>query len=193
MSRTTARVPFLNDLVTRIREHSERVATTFAELNDAELAWRPSATEWSVLHCFEHLALTFDYYRPKLTTALATPVRTPPYGGPYAPSPWGRVYMYFALNPRYSFPTAKAITPTSQADRSIFPAYLARQAELLGIIQELGDVDLVRTHIPIERGVRFNLGDVLRILVYHDEVHFLQAQGVLAAMSSARSAYTTGH
>jgi hypothetical protein len=182
MPRTTERAAFLADLLEHIQEHSSRVAATFAELDDAELAQRPAPREWSVLECFEHLVLTFDYYRPKLAAALAAPARTPPDGGPYAPSNWGRIYMYFALNPRYSFPTAGAITPTSAADRSIFAAYLARQAELVEIIQGLDGVDLTRTRIPIEKGVQFNLGDVLKILVYHDEVHFLQAQRVLDAL-----------
>jgi hypothetical protein len=178
----TDRTAFLNDLLARIQEHSSRVAATFSELDEAELAWRPAPREWSVLECFEHLVLTFDYYRPRLAAALAAPVRTPPDGGPYSPSGWGRFYMYFALNPRYSFPTAGAITPTSTADRSVFAAYLARQAELVEMIKGLDGIDLTRTRIPIEKGVQFNLGDVLKILVYHDEVHFLQAQRVLAAL-----------
>lgn len=187
MPRSTDRATFLTDLLARIQEHSSRVTGIFAELDDAELAWRPAPKEWSVLECFEHLTLTFDYYRPKLATALAAPVRTPPNGGPYSPSRWGRFYMYFALNPRYSFPTAGVITPTSAADRNVFAAYLARQAELVEIIEGLEGLDLTRTRIPIEKGVQFNLGDVLRILVYHDEVHFYQAQRVLDAMHREQS------
>lgn len=185
MPQTTDRTEFLSDLLARIQEHSSRVSETFAELDDAELAWRPAPKEWSVLECFEHLTLTFDYYRPRLAAALAAPVRTPPDGGPYAPSGWGRFYMFFSLNPRYSFPTAGAITPTSTVDRAVFAAYLERQAELVELIRGLGDVDLTRTRIPIEKGIHFNLGDVLKILVYHDEVHFLQAQRVTEALAQA--------
>ncbi len=171
---------FLNDLRTRIRAHVERVETIYAELEPAQLLWQPSAKEWSVLHCFDHMALTFDYYRPRIDNALQSPA--PLLGNPdvYAPSRWGRIYMYFSINPRYSFPTAAAITPVAQPDRTVFDRYLGAQAALLDDLERVGAVDLARTRIPIEKGVRFNLGDVFKFLVYHDEVHFLQAQGVLA-------------
>jgi hypothetical protein len=183
MAAALPRETFTADLLARIRAHVAEVETRFAELDDAHLTWKPSSREWSILQCFDHLVLTYDYYRPKLAHALAAPVRTPGQTT-YSPSRWGRIYMYFALNPRYSFPTADAITPSSAPEgnlgRQVFADYLAREAELVQVIEHLGDRDLTRTRIPIEKMVQFNLGDVLKILVYHDEVHFLQARRVLA-------------
>jgi hypothetical protein len=182
MAKQIPREPFLADLRARIGQHVAQVETVFAELDDAPLAWKPAPKEWSILQCFEHLVLTYDYYRPKLERALAAP--TPVAAGPdgYAPSGWGRVYMYFSLNPRYSFPAAEVIAPgKTMPDRAVFAAYLEREAELLRLLDTLDGIDLTRTRIPVEKGVRFNLGDVLKILVYHDEVHFLQAQRVLDA------------
>lgn len=180
------RVQFLGDLRARIRSHVAQVETTFVELDDGQLAWKPSPKEWSILECFEHLVLTYDYYRPRLARALEDPVRLPQGAdGAYAQSRWGRFYMYFALNPRYSFPTASVITPASNADRTIFAGYLERETELLALLEQLGGLDLQKTRIPVEKGVTFNLGDVLKILVYHDEVHFLQAQRVLEQSPAA--------
>lgn len=42
-------------------------------------------------------------------------------------------------------------------------------------------IDLCRTQVPIALGVRFNLGDCLKILVYHDALHLSQALHVLVA------------
>lgn len=182
MAKQTPREPFLADLRARIGQHVEQVETVFAELDDAPLAWKPAPKEWSILQCFEHLVLTFDYYRPKLARAFAAPALAADGQDSYVSSAWGRFYMYFALNPRYSFPTAEAITPGKEMpDRAVFAAYLEREVELLRLIDRLDGIDLTNTRIPIEKGVQFNLGDVLKILVYHDEVHFLQAQRVLHA------------
>lgn len=179
----------LADLRTRIQDHVARVETHFAELDDEHLHWKPAPKEWSVLECFDHLALTFEYYRPKVTRALENPAPVAAGLDQYSPSRWGRFYMYFALNPRFSFPTADAITPASAAaiDRSVFGRYLESQAELLQRLDQVGAVDLSRTRVPIERGISFNLGDIFKILVYHDEVHFLQAQRVVEQLAAANS------
>ena len=187
MAKVLSRDDFYADLRARIAEHAGQVTTVFAELDDARLAWRPNPREWSILHCFDHLNLTFDYYRPKLVNALARPV---PVGGRdvYQASGWGGFYMFFSLNPRFSFPTAAQITPDPTPERSAFVAYLARQEELLRFLADARRADLSQTPIPVEKGIRFNLGDVFRFLVYHDEVHFMQARRVLAVQSAASPA-----
>lgn len=90
--------------------------------------------------------------------------------------------MYFALNPRYSFPTAEAITPEPTASREVLAVYLTKQTSLLEILDQVDHVDLSKTPIPIEKGVKFNLGDCLKVLVYHDALHIGQARGVLAVL-----------
>ena len=62
--------------------------------------------------------------------------------------------------------------------------YLAYQETLLQHLDEAAAVDLVKTMVPIEKFVRFNLGDCLKILVYHDELHIGQAQRVYAQLDN---------
>jgi hypothetical protein len=59
--------------------------------------------------------------------------------------------------------------------------YLRRQDALCAILDQVGPVDLSRTSVPLEKGIRFNLGDCLKILVYHDGLHIDQARRVLEA------------
>jgi hypothetical protein len=49
--------------------------------------------------------------------------------------------------------------------------------------------DLHGTAIPIAKGVQFNLGDVLKILVYHDELHIGQANTALGGNSHSLARY----
>jgi hypothetical protein len=173
---------FLTDLKTRIEQHCETVVTVFQPLEDQQLNWRPDRKEWNISQCFDHLNLTHEYYTPRIKSALDKPSPVSPAKDSYKPSFWGRIYMYFALNPRYSFPTAEAITPETAASREVLAVYLTKQTSLLEILGQVDHVDLSQTPIPIEKGVKFNLGDCLKVLVYHDALHIGQAQGVLAAL-----------
>lgn len=169
---------FFADLRTKIRDHQSDVVTVFQPLDDTALTWRPNAKEWSVLICFDHLLQTYGYYQPKIERALLAPQKEN--GGGYRSSFWGSIYLFFALNPRWSFPTPNALMPSATPERAVFARYLAKEQRVLDLLQSLDGVDVTRTRIPIEKGITFNLGDCLRFLVYHDSLHIRQAHEVLA-------------
>ena len=181
MADPVSKSDFLVDLRARIEHHRYLVTGTFQPLDDAALAWQPNPREWNILQCFEHNVQTHDYYTPKITQALQSPVRSTSAPDTVRPSFWGRIDMHFAFNPRYSFPTAAVITPSKGLDRAILDTYLRRLDALCSILDQVGPVDLSRTPVPLEKGIRFNLGDCLKILVYHDGLHIDQAQRVLEA------------
>ena len=179
----TTKPDFLADLRSRIREHVIQVQNVFLELDDAQLVWRPNPGEWNVLQCFDHLNLTHDYYTPKIAGGLSNPRPANGAADTYAPSFWGRIYMHFSFNPKYSFPAPSAVVPAAESlGRDVLHHYLARQDVLLKTFDAVGPVDLRATTVPVEKFVRFNLGDCLKILVYHDRLHMGQAERVLQAM-----------
>lgn len=178
---------FLADLRQRIRQHVEEVQRIYLELDDAQLARQPRPGEWSILQCFDHLNLTHDYYAPKIAGGLAQKRPARAENDAYSPSFWGRIYMHFAFNPRYSFPTAPEITPgAGDLNRDVLHRYLDKQQELLATLAAVEPLNLKETPIPIEKFVRFNLGDCLKILVYHDRLHMGQAAGVLQQLDAER-------
>lgn len=184
MSKVILKRTLLVDLHQRIAHHCDTVVRTFCPLDMARLSWQPQVKgkrEWSILQCFEHLNLTHDYYMAKLTASLAKAPQVQAGADHYQASFWGGIYMHFALNPKYTFPSPEPITPMSQPDRSVLSAYLARQERLLELCEAVATVDLNKTLVPIEKFVRFNLGDCLKILVYHDALHLGQAQRVYTA------------
>ena len=157
---------FFSDLNDRVQQHCGVVATLFQPLDDAALAWRPTPAEWSILQCFDHLSLTHDYYRPKIDRALQRPAPADQAADTYRPSFWGRIYMHFAFNPHYSFPTAEVITPKSgDPSSAALTAYLVRQDALLDLLERVAAGDLRPTPVPLDRGVRVNQGDSLNIQV----------------------------
>lgn len=178
----------LADLRSRIQAHQHTVMDSFRPLDEAILTQIPAWGEWSILQCFDHLNQTHAYYNAKIGPALETPVQARSHNDTdrdtdrnadrYAPSFWGRIYMFFAFNPRFSFPAAAEIAPAAAPPADTFSRYLHNQTALLRVLDAVADVDLSRTRIPIKRGVSFNLGDCLKILVYHDALHIDQATRV---------------
>ena len=186
MSKGTSKRAFLADLHQQIAAHCETVVNTFCPLDMAQLGWQPvvkGKAKWSILQCFDHLNLTHEYYTAKLTAPLADAPRVRECQGGYRPSLWGGIYMYFSLNPTYSFPSPEPITPATLPHRTVLSSYLACQEALLQLCETVEPVDLVKTLIPIENFVKFNLGDCLKSLVYHDELHIGQALRVYAQIA----------
>lgn len=174
---------FLPELAELIEEHCAVVEITFALLTDSQLNWQPAPKEWSILQCFEHLNLTHDYYMMRIEQALTAPIPVSRGQDFYKPSFWGRIYMFFALNPKYSFPSPEEIKPNKiNLDKTVLETYLQKQDTLQMAFKRVTEVDLIKTSIPIEKWVKFNLGDCLKILAYHDELHIKQAKGVLYSL-----------
>jgi len=183
LKRMTTKPDFLTDLRGRIHQHTEQAQSVFLELDDDQLARQPAPGEWSILQCFDHLNLTHDYYAPKIAGGMALRHPVSPAQDAYTPSFWGRIYMHFSFNPKYSFPTAPEITPAAGSlARDVLHIYLAKQKALLETLDSVESLDLRGSNIPIEKFVRFNLGDCLKIVVYHDRLHMGQAEQVLQAI-----------
>jgi hypothetical protein len=185
MAKAQVKSTFLADLKTRIHQHQTAVTTSYQPLDPALLEWQPLPKEWNILQCFDHLNLTHDYYQSRIEQALQSPIPVSGEVDRYKTSFWGGIYMHFAFNPNYSFPTAAEISPTNRPQPNVLDNYLDKQQMLLKFLAQVGSVDLTKTPIPIEKGVKFNLGDCLKILVYHDDLHFGQAQKILAAQKQA--------
>jgi len=182
MRNRLAKAAFLADLRGQIATHCEIVTQQFQPLADDALTWQPfnkkGQPEWSILQCFDHLNLTHDYYMAKIAGSLATAPPAANEADTYKASFWGGIYLYFALNPKYTFPSPEPVTPTAQPGRQTLAAYLACQEALLERLASIREIDLSKTMIPIEKFVRFNLGDCLKVLVYHDQLHIGQARRV---------------
>lgn len=174
----TPKAEFFAKLRLKIHTHQADVNTVFKPLRDTSLTWQPNSKEWSILLCFDHLIQTYAYYQAKLEQALTAPIKVQTILDTYRPSVWGRIYMAFALNPHFSFPTPDALRPTGSPQRVVLEQYLIKQQEMLNLLETLEEIDLNRTRIPIEKNVAFNLGDCVKILVYHDSLHIRQAYQV---------------
>lgn len=183
MAKTIPKSDLFASLREEIAAHRAELQEDLAPRADEELAWRPSPGEWSVLECLDHLVSTHAYYEPLLDAAAAdaAPARGEGDADGYAPSFLGGIYLWFQ-KPRFRFPAPSDLAPRPDLDRGTLQAYGACLDRLEARLQAFASADLRATRVPLEMGVRFNLGDVLRFLVIHDELHLDQARRVLAAI-----------
>ena len=186
MPRSVHRAAFLDDLRARVERHGEILRREFLPRSEEALMQVPAPGSWSVSQCFDHLVATHAYYRPKIEEALEGEGEGEASASDdYRPSFWGRIYMFFALDSRWSFKVAAEMAPEAAPGPEALEAYQERLESLALLLESLGEVGLSETRVPIERGVAFNLGDCLRVLVYHDALHFKQARKALVDVDAA--------
>ena len=73
--------------------------------------------------------------------------------------------------------------PTGSAlDSSVLDKFIIQQEKLLSLLEAAKQVDLskVKTSISISKWVKLRLGDTLRVVVYHNWRHMVQAQKLIA-------------
>ena len=178
MAKLTQRA-LLAGLLDEAEEQVAQVRSEFEPLCLDDLLWHPSAKDWNILQCIDHLNETHAYYARRIQGAQQQPRNATGGDAPYSPSFFGRIYMNFAFNPRLSFPARGEIAPGTDLTVAVLERWQAHQAALMTWLQDAAQTDLTATRIPIERRVSFNLGDCLRILVHHNALHIDQAQRVL--------------
>lgn len=180
---TTSKNELFASLRAGIRAHREILRERFAPETAERLSARPAAGEWSALECLDHLVSTHDYYAPLLDAAErdVTPAAEQDV---YTPSFFGGIYLWFQ-RPRFRFPAPSELAPRGDLDPDVLQAYAARLDALEARLRGFESADLRATRIPLKMGVRFNLGDVLRFLVVHDELHLDQAKRALDAQGRA--------
>jgi len=158
----------------------------FGPLSAAQLNWKPSAEQWSVGQCFDHLVVTNSTFFPVMERVAA---------GTFRSSLWGRVsplsgyfgrYILGALDPskRKKIKAPRAFLPaSSDVDAGVIERFVGNLSEVSARMRATGGVDLGRTVVtsPAMALVTYSLRDVYRIFVAHARGHFEQARRVTEA------------
>lgn len=176
---------FLPSVIARINRVTDDATQTFSALSEAQLNWQPSASQWSIAQCLDHIitsnetyfpvfeAIIDGNYSPKLLEKI-----------PLLPEWWGKLLIK-SLDPAN---TKKSKTfPVFQPRQSDIPLtivedFAAHNAELIQYFEKLDAVSLHQIIItsPAANFVTYSLRDTVYILTNHEERHVLQAKNVMA-------------
>ena len=155
----------------------------FGPLSGAQLNWKPGADEWSVGQCFEHLVISNRPYVPIFEAALAgrRPRRLRE-RVPWLPRLFGTVLLN-ALRPDSGrkITARPAFRPSSsRIDPAVVTTFLEQHAQLERVMDAGRSLDLAGTVItsPVLGVVTYSLMDACRIIVAHEQNHFVQATRV---------------
>jgi hypothetical protein len=156
----------------------------FGHLSARQLNWKPSAEQWSVAQCLDHLLVSNGAYFPQLDQIISGQKRATLWERmPGLPRFFGPVIIN-AVTPeaKRKIKARKNFQPAaSQVDAQIVPRLVAQQRDLLARMRATEKFDPARIIItsPIASVVVYSLLDAYRIIVAHERRHFAQAQRVM--------------
>jgi hypothetical protein len=173
----------VDGLVKELQAVASDARKVFGGLSPAQLNWKPSAEQWSVGQCFDHLIVTNRCFFPDLERVAA---------GKYKSSLWGRVsplsgffgrYILGALDPAKGrkIKAPRAFLPaSSDVDADVMERFAGNLSEVAAHMRATEGADLRRTVItsPGMALVTYSLLDTYRIFVAHARSHFEQARRV---------------
>jgi len=173
----------LSSLVEEMRALAGDARATFGGLVPAQLNWKPSAEQWSVGQCFEHLIKTNEPYVPILEGVVSGGRRS---GAWERLSPlsgfWGKmVVRAVAPESARKIKARSGFQPSSSSvDAGVVTRFADLQhklAELMGRAERAQPEKVVITS-PVAGFVTYSLLDAYRIITLHGRRHFAQARRV---------------
>ena len=170
---------FVNELEAVGREALE----VFGGLSAAQLNWKPSAEQWSVGQCFDHLITTNRSFFPDMERVAAGEHRNGLWASVSPLSGFFGRFIVGALDPEKGrkIKAPRAFLPTSSdVDADVMVKFRQNLSEVAAHMRATEGVDLRRTVVtsPALALVTYSLFDVYRIFVAHARKHFEQARRV---------------
>ena len=167
----------LNDLKSKT-EFCIKESKRFLKQKEDKLNNRPNPETWSALQCLDHLNQYGDYYLPELTTAITDSKHSaqPTFSPGFIGNMFAKAMIPNSKTTKMQSPIDKAPT-LSDLDKTVVNTFLEQQKQYLEILTLSSTVDLNKSKIKvtISKFVRLKLGDALRVTIYHNERHVLQA------------------
>ncbi len=166
----------------KITDSNIHFAESLRDKSNSELNSRITEGSWSVLECLQHLNLYGNFYLPEISRKIS--ISKTKKKEQFKSGLLGGYFAKAMLHPA-KIKTFKAMNPIySNLDNSTLDTFIAQQYLTLELISLAHNVDLnkVKTAISISSFIKLRLGDTLRVVIYHNKRHILQAQRVLDAI-----------
>ncbi len=157
---------------------------------DKEILYkRPGENKWSAAECLEHLNFYADGYHPEFKKAIQKMIRKREIAVPEFKSTW--LGNYFANSLKLTGEEvkiamrapAKSNPVKSLAIReNVVEEFLIYQKEMLEFIEQCKNINIGKVKLPttLSKYIKVKLGDGLRIIVYHNQRHVVQAVRALS-------------
>ena len=174
----------LSTVLAEGRHVAEETTRVFGQLSAEQINWKPSGDDWSVGQCFDHLIIS-----NRLLLTVIEEIRQEK----RRPRAWERVPLLPRLFGKLLIRTLRAdagrkvkapraLTPSaSHIPAGIITSFVEQQERLLQLMEGTRRLELERITItsPVARFITYSLMDAYRLIVVHEQNHFLQASRLL--------------
>ncbi len=173
----------LSALVSAAKAVTDETLARFPGLTAQQLNWKPVPDQWSVAQCFDHLVTANNAFFPIFEKILNGEKKTTFWESlPWLPAFWGKMVIK-AVNPKTTSrrKAPKIFHPSSSSiDPAVIHRFIEQQNQLIRYMKATEDLDLEKIKIssPVSNLITYSLMDAYRIVITHEERHFLQATRV---------------
>jgi hypothetical protein len=160
---------------------ADETRRVFGQLSAEQINWKPSEGEWSIGQCFDHLVISNRPFFQIVGEILEG--RQRPRGWermPLLPRFFGKLLIN-TLRPdsRRKVNARPAFYPsTSHIPAGIITSFVEQQDRLLDLMEATRGLNLdgITITSPVVRVITYSLMDAYRIIVVHEQNHFVQAR-----------------
>ncbi|MDX2030707.1 MAG: DinB family protein [Blastocatellia bacterium] len=162
------------------------VRRLFGHLNGEQLNWKPSAEQWSIGQCLDHLIVANSGFFPQFE-AVAAGRKTPSLleRVPGLPGFWAGMLIKILVpeSTRKVKAPAASVPSSSEIPADIVARFAAHQSEMTARVRALESKDPGRVILtsPLAAFMTYSALDACRIGAVHERRHILQAERVMAA------------
>ena len=164
-----------------------------ADLTEAQLNWKPSAEQWSIAQCLEHLAVAtkgFDKYFTEVLQRAGskTSITSPPAYKPTMMGGWLARHVAPESPKKLRAPRMFRPGDASSIQGSL-QMFLDEQQKFVDFVRQCRGIDYNKTRIrsPVTPLVRYSLADAFVITVLHAQRHLAQARRVRESQGFPRT------
>lgn len=154
-------------------------------LDENTLNFRPGEKKWSVLEVIQHLTYYGDFYIPEFSKRIENTKHRIP-DERIKPGLLG-AYFVKVIQPVEGFKPMQTLGQfnpiNSNISKKILTSFDAQLDGFLQILEASKTVNINRTRasVSIAPWMRLKLCDLLRVVIYHNQRHFIQIERVLEA------------
>jgi hypothetical protein len=176
-----------SDLPTVVAEGrlvADETKRAFGQLSNEQVNWKPSEGVWSIGQCFDHVIIS---NRPFFS--IIEDIREGRRRGrawermPLLPRLFGRLLIRtLRVDSGWKVKARPAFYPSSShLAPGIIADFLAQQERLLRLVEATRglDLDAITITSPVVPLITYSLMDAYRIIVVHEQNHFVQARQVI--------------
>ncbi len=173
----------LSGLVSAANAITDETLASFGDLTAQRLNWKPSAEQWSVAQCFDHLVTANEAYFLTFEKVLSGKKQNTFWESlPWLPTFWGKMLIKaVAPESKRKLKAPKIFhPPSSTVDAAIIRRFIDQQNQVVRYLKATEDLDLEKIKIssPVTHFITYSLMDAYRIIINHEKRHLLQARRV---------------